>query len=172
MVGGGEYEGMDEFFLGARLLLLLSIANLAPILLSRLRGRRPGARLDGGLDFFDGRPLLGPSKTVRGVAGAVATAALVAPLLGFSLPLGAVVGGFSMLGDALSSFCKRRLGLPASAKATGLDQIPEALLPLLVVAGSLSLSVVQIAAVTLAFFALEVPMSRLLFRFGVRDHPY
>lgn len=163
---------MDKFFLGVHLLLLLSIANLAPILLYRLAGRQPGARLDGGLDFFDRRPLLGPSKTVRGVAAAVVATALVAPLLGFSPSLGAVVGGFSMLGDALSSFCKRRLGLPASAKATGLDQIPEALLPLLVVAAPLSLSPVQIAAVTFAFFALEIPISRLLFRLGLRDHPH
>ena len=163
---------MDELLLGARLLLLLSIANLSPILLFSLSGRRPGARLDGGLCFFDRRPLLGPSKTVRGVAAAVAAAALVAPLLGFTPYLGAVVGGCSMLGDALSSFCKRRLGLPASAKATGLDQIPEALVPLLVVADSLSLSMIQIAAITLAFFALEIPTSWLLFRMGLRDHPH
>lgn len=163
---------MVEFLLGVRLLLLLSIANLAPILLFRLSGRQPGARLDGGLDFFDRRPLLGPSKTVRGVAAAVVAVALVAPLLGFSPYLGAVVGGCSMLGDALSSFCKRRLGIPESAKAIGLDQIPEALLPLLVVADSLSLSAVQIAVVTLAFFALEIPTSRLLFRMGMRDHPH
>lgn len=163
---------MDEFLLGVRLLLMLSIANLAPILLFRLSGRRPGARLDGGLRFFDRRPLLGPSKTVRGAAAAIAAAALVAPLLGFSPRLGAVIGGCSMLGDALSSFCKRRLDIPSSGKATGLDQIPEALLPLLAIANALSLSVVQIAAITLAFFALEIPMSRLLFRMGVRDHPH
>jgi len=163
---------MDDFLLGARLLLLLSIANLAPILLFRLSGRRPGLRLDGGLDFFDRRPLLGPSKTVRGVAAAVAASALVSPLLGFAMYLGAIVGVYSMLGDALSSFCKRRLGIPASAKATGLDQIPEALVPLLVVADSLSLSPVQIAAVTLAFFVLEIPTSRLLYRMGLRDQPY
>lgn len=169
---GGEHDGMEEFLLGVRLLLMLSIANLAPILLFRLSGRRPGARLDGGLDFFDHRPLLGPSKTVRGVAAAVAATALVGTLLGFSPRLGAVVGGCSMLGDALSSFCKRRLGIPASAKATGLDQIPEALLPLLFVADSLSLSAIQVAAITLAFFALEIPVSRLLFRMGVRDHPH
>lgn len=162
---------MQELFLGARLLLLLSIANLAPMLLFRLSGRRHGARLDGGLDFFDGRPLLGPSKTVRGVVAAITAAALAAPLLGFSPLLGAIVGLCSMLGDALSSFCKRRLGLPASAKATGLDQIPEALLPLLAVADALSLSTIQIAAVTLAFFALEIPTSRLLYRMGLRDHP-
>ena len=59
-----------------------------------------------------------------------------------------------------------------SAKATGLDQIPEALLPLLVVADPLLLSPLQIAAVTLAFFALEIPISRLLFRLGLRDHPH
>ncbi len=163
---------MDEFLLGVRLLLILSIANLAPIVAFRLSGRLPGVRLDGGLEFFDHRPLLGPSKTVRGVVAAVGAATIAAPLLGFSPSLGAVVGSFSMLGDALSSFCKRRLGIPSSEKATGLDQIPEALLPLLVVADALLLSTLQIALVTLAFFALENPISRLLFWLGIRDQPY
>jgi len=66
IVAGGERNGMEEFLLGVRLLMMLSVANLAPIVVFRLRGRQPGARLDGGLNFFDRRPLLGPSKTVRG----------------------------------------------------------------------------------------------------------
>jgi hypothetical protein len=50
-----------------------------------------------------------------------------------------------MAGDLLSSFVKRRLNLPPSSRATGLDQIPESLLPALVCRGALSSSGLDIA---------------------------
>ena len=85
---------------------------------------------------------------------------------------GAVIGAVSMAGDALASFVKRRLGLPSSARATGLDQIPESLLPLLAVRSLLELPMALILAVTLAFFVLEIPAARWWFRAGWRDRPY
>ena len=101
---------MDGLWLAARLLLLLGVANSAPIVAKNLLGTRWSAPLDAGLHFADGRPLLGPSKSVRGVIAAVASTALAGALLGFSLGLGAVIGAGAMLGDALSRFVKRRLG--------------------------------------------------------------
>jgi len=163
---------MDDLLLSVRLLLLLGAANTAPIAAKHLLGRRWSAPLDAGLRFIDGRPLLGSSKTLRGFVAAVAGAALAAVLLGFSLSLGAEVGALAMLGDALSSFVKRRFGVAPSGRATGIDQIPEALLPLLVVRSALGLSLLQIAAITLAFFALEIPLARLAFRLGLRDRPH
>ena len=77
-----------------------------------------------------------------------------------------------MTGDALSSFVKRRLGIASSGQATGLDQIPEALLPLLLVAGWLDLGWLQIVGVTAAFFVLEIPLARWTHRLGLRDRPY
>ena len=77
-----------------------------------------------------------------------------------------------MLGDALSSFVKRRLNIASSGRATGIDQIPEALLPLIVIRGVLELSLPEVAAITLAFFVLEMPLARLFFRLGLRDRPY
>ena len=59
-----------------------------------------------------------------------------------------------------------------SGRATGLDQIPESLLPLLAVQGELDLSLLQIGAITAAFFVLELPLARLAFRLGLRDRPY
>jgi CDP-2,3-bis-(O-geranylgeranyl)-sn-glycerol synthase len=159
-------------WLSVRLLLLLGVANTAPIVLKWLLGARASAPLDGGLRFFDGRPLLGPAKTVRGAVAAVAATALVAPLLGLPLGLGALIGAMSMAGDALSSFVKRRLGVPSSARAMGIDQIPEALLPLLAVQHALQLPLLQIAGITIAFFLLEIPLARLAYRAGLRDQPY
>ena len=77
-----------------------------------------------------------------------------------------------MLGDLISSFIKRRMGLCSSAMAPGLDQVPESILPLMVCAPLLDLSWTQVLLVTLAFFVLEVILSRVAYRFGVRQQPY
>ena len=76
-----------------------------------------------------------------------------------------------MAGDLLASFIKRRLGL-APSQAVGLDQIPESLLPML--AGRLFMPVtgLDIAVTTLLFFVGEVILSRLLYKWHVRDRPY
>jgi CDP-2,3-bis-(O-geranylgeranyl)-sn-glycerol synthase len=163
---------MDEIWLSARLLLLLSVANGAPILAQRLLGTRWNAPLDGGMRFFDGRPILGSGKTVRGALIAILATTLAASALGISMGLGALIGAVAMAGDALSSFIKRRLGLATGDQGLGVDQIPESLLPLLAVRQALDLSLLQILGVTAAFFALELPLARLLYRMGIRDRPY
>lgn len=169
---GYDDADMDDLWLSLRLLFLLGVANSAPIVAKLLLGTRWSAPLDVGRHFLDRRPLLGSSKTVRGFVAAVVGAGLAATLLGFSLGLGAEVGTLAMVGDALSSFVKRRLDVTPSGRATGIDQIPEALLPLLVIRTTLALSLRQIAAIVLAFFVLEIVLARLLFRLGLRDRPY
>src|ERR1035438_7716287 len=144
---------MDEIWPGLRLLLLLGLANTAPLVAKRWFGTRWVLPLDCGLKFFDGRPLLGSSKTIRGLVAAIAATTLAAPLLGLPATLGALLGAGAMLGDALSSFIKRRMGAAPSTRATGLDQIPEALVPLLALQGLLGLTLVQVAAITLALNA-------------------
>lgn len=163
---------LDDFWLCARLLLLLAVANTTPIVAKNVFGTRWNAPLDAGWRFVDGRPLLGPSKTVRGLVAAMAGTAVAAALMGFSFGLGFALGALAMLGDALSSFVKRRLNIASGGRATGIDQIPEALLPLLVVRGALGLSLPEVAAITLVFFVLEIPLARLFFRLGLRDRPH
>ena len=77
-----------------------------------------------------------------------------------------------MAGDLLSSFVKRRLALPPSSKATGLDQVPESLLPALACHGALVLTLADIALVVAVFFVGEIIFSRLFFHLGLRDRPY
>jgi len=163
---------MDEVATALRLLVLLGVANAAPIAARRLLGTRWNAPLDGGLRFVDGRPLLGPAKTVRGVAASVLAGTLAAALLGWPAALGATLAAAAMAGDALSSFVKRRLGIAPSGRATGLDQVPEALLPLLAVRGALDLSWLEVAAVTAAFFTLQRPVAWLAHRLGLHERPY
>jgi hypothetical protein len=64
------------------------------------------------------------------VLAVVATAGAAA-LLGLGWKIGALIGIVAMASDLLASFVKRRLGLPPSSQAIGLDQIPESLIPLL-----------------------------------------
>lgn len=163
---------MDGIWLSFRLLLLLGVANSAPIAARRLLGDRWASPLDFGLNFVDGRPLLGRGKTIRGVVAAVIATALAAWLLGLSPQVGALIGVVSMAGDALASFVKRRLGVAPSGRATGLDQVPESLLPLLAVQGQLELSLMQVLGITAAFFILEIPLARWAFRLGLRERPY
>lgn len=163
---------MEDFWLGLRVLLLLTVANNAPIAARLLLGARWSSPIDAGLLFVDGRPLLGRSKTWRGLVSAVLLTALLAPVLGFGAATGALAGGLSMAGDALASFVKRRLGVPPSGRSFGLDQLPEAVVPLLVLHESLQLSWPLLTGVALAFFLLETPAARLAHRLGWRETPY
>jgi CDP-2,3-bis-(O-geranylgeranyl)-sn-glycerol synthase len=78
----------------------------------------------------------------------------------------------AMLGDLLASFIKRRLAIPPSGIAPGLDQIPESLLPLLAVRGVLDLSWLQISLIVVTFIALDYLLSFVLYRLHIRQHPY
>lgn len=163
---------MDALWLGLRLLLLLTLANFSPIVARRYLRERWAAPLDGGLRCRDGRPLLGPSKTWRGLIVAVAVSALGAPLLGFPWQAGALAGAAAMSGDALASFIKRRRGLASSARAFVLDQLPESLLPLWALQPPLQLPISQVLGVCLAFVLLEPPVAKLAHRWGWREQPY
>ncbi len=155
-----------------QLLVLLTLANGAPVIAKRVLGRRCAWPLDGGRSFIDGRPLFGASKTLRGVAASILVTALAAPLAGLDMRIGALVAVTAMAGDLMSSFLKRRLKLPPSSQALGLDQVPESLLPLLACRGALSLSALDIAAGVVLFFVGELLLSRLLYRLHIRDRPY
>jgi CDP-2,3-bis-(O-geranylgeranyl)-sn-glycerol synthase len=155
-----------------RLLILLVLANGVPLAARTLIGDRWSAPVDGDRRFVDGRPIFGRSKTIRGAALAILATSAAAPLLGLEWRIGPVVGGLAMAGDLFSSFCKRRLGLPPSSPALGLDQIPEALFPLLACKVLLALPMSGIAVVVAIFFTGEVALSRLLYALRLRDRPY
>jgi CDP-2,3-bis-(O-geranylgeranyl)-sn-glycerol synthase len=153
-------------------LILLMLANGTPVIAKKLLGDRYSYPLDGNLTFTDGRPLFGRSKTIRGVALAVLATTAGAPLIGLGWRTGFLVGSFAMAGDLFSSFLKRRLNLPSSSRASGLDQVPEALFPMLACRNLLSLTAADIAACVVMFFAGEVLLSRLLYALQIRDRPY
>src|SRR5437016_312420 len=155
-----------------QLLFLLMLANGAPVIAKKILGGRYSYPLDGNLRFADGRPLLGRSKTIRGVVLAVPVTAAGAVVIGAGWKTGLVVGGFAMAGDLVSSFLKRRMDLPPSSRASGLDQIPESLLPLLACRNLLSLTIADIVVGVVIFSIGDIVFSRILYALRLRDRPY
>jgi CDP-2,3-bis-(O-geranylgeranyl)-sn-glycerol synthase len=155
-----------------QLLVLMTLANGAPIVAKKVFGRRFSFPLDAGTIFLDGRPLFGPSKTIRGILISVLITTASAPLIGLDLTIGAIVAGAAMAGDLFSSFVKRRLNFPPSSQALGLDQVPESLFPMLASRDALSLAIPDIALGVAVFFIGEIILSRLLYKVHLRDKPY
>ena len=155
-----------------QLLFLLALANGSPVIAKRILNNHCSWPLDGNVKFFDGRPVFGASKTIRGILVSIAITSAAAPLIGLPLKIGLLVAIMAMAGDLLSSFVKRRLGLQSSSRAIGLDQLPEFLLPLLACRLPLSLTALDIIAGTAIFFVGEVALSRALFKLHIRDQPY
>jgi hypothetical protein len=156
----------------AQLLILVSLANGSPVIAKLILGETYAWPIDGNTHFVDGRPLLGRSKTIRGVVVSLLVTALGAPLIGLQFKIGVLVGATAMVGDLLSSFLKRRFGFTPSSRATGLDQLPEALFPLLACRSPLSLTIIDIAAGCMIFFVGEMLLSRVFFKLRLRDRPY
>ena len=151
---------------------MLMLANGAPVIAKKLLRDLFVYPADGYLLFIDGNRLFGPAKTVRGVVFAVSAATAGALLMRFDWKLGALVGSAAMLGDLFSSFIKRRLNMPPSSQALGLDQVPEALFPLIACRDWLALGNVDIAIGVGLFFVGEIMLSRILFFLGLRERPY
>jgi len=153
-------------------LILVTLANAIPVFAKRLFEDRLAYPLDGNLKWFDGRPLFGSSKTVRGIVLSLALTAGAAPLLGLNAGIGLLAAATAMAGDLVSSFTKRRLGLAPSSRATGLDQIPEALFPLLACSWALELNALDIVAGVAIFTIGGIVLSRVFYRLRLRDRPY
>jgi len=155
-----------------KILVLSTLANGTPIAAKNILGSRFSFRLDAGKNFWDGRPLFGPSKTVRGILVSIIVTAAFAPLIGVDMTVGAIAAVAAMAGDLFSSFVKRRLNFPPSSQAIGIDQIPESLFPMLACRDALSLTIADIATGVLIFFVGELVLSYLLYRLHMRETPY
>jgi CDP-2,3-bis-(O-geranylgeranyl)-sn-glycerol synthase len=152
------------------ILLLLLIANGAPLLTGKLL-RQYNHPLDGESNFIDGRPLFGPSKTMRGILAALVATPLASMALGLGWLPGLLIGLFAMIGDLFSSFLKRRLNMPSGSRASGLDHIPESLFPLLACSTVVELPAFQIFLLVALFFSGGFLLSRIARWLGIREHP-
>ena len=154
------------------LLGLIAAANTTPLFVTLAFGERYAYPLDGRLRFWDGAPLLGRAKTVRGVLAAIAAATALAPVVGHSPWRGAAIGAAAMVGDLGSSFVKRRLKLEPSSRALGLDHIPESLVPAWLARDWFGLDALEVAALVAVFVVGALLCSKLFYRIGLRERPY
>lgn len=154
------------------LFVMLVLANGAPVVAARVLRNRWNAPIDSGRVGFDGRPWLGASKTWRGLVAGAVSCALFSWWVGLGPVFGVLFGLLGLSGDLLSSFIKRRCGFESSARALGLDQIPEAALPVTLAFFWLPLSVWAAVLLVVLFTVSNIVLSPVLFRLGIRNQPH
>jgi CDP-2,3-bis-(O-geranylgeranyl)-sn-glycerol synthase len=88
-----------QWLLIFKLLVLLTVANGAPVIATKLFGRFLNQQLDCGAAFIDGRSILGSSKTVRGIVLSIMATSAFAPILGFDWIDGFIIASAAMIGD-------------------------------------------------------------------------
>jgi CDP-2,3-bis-(O-geranylgeranyl)-sn-glycerol synthase len=118
--------------------------------------------IDAGRVLRDGQRLLGSSKTWRGLLCSALAAAVTAIALGLDPALGVVFAALAMTGDLGTSFLKRRCRLPSGASVLGLDQLPEALLPLWMLQARLDLELHAMMVTAALFLVLDLIGTRLV----------
>ncbi|MDP3877107.1 MAG: CDP-archaeol synthase [Methylobacter sp.] len=151
---------------------LLVVANGAPVLSNKILGKRGAWPIDNGFNLRDGQPVFGTSKTWRGLAAAILLSAVAAWLIGLNPLTGALFGALAMVGDLLSSFCKRRMQRRESSRARGIDTIPESLIPIALLKTALAVGWVDVMLVVALFFLIEEFISPLLYRLHIRKRPF
>lgn len=124
--------------------------------------RRAAWPIDGGRVLPDGQRLFGASKTWRGLLAALLATAVAAVALGRGAAFGVEFAALAMAGDLGTSFVKRRLRKPSGANVPGLDQLPEALLPLWLLGPGLGLDLGAAVLTAGAFFVLDLLGTRLV----------
>jgi len=148
----------------SQLVLLLVIANGVPALVALVLGSRWNRPLDGGRILADDHPLLGPSKTWRGLCSALLVTGLLAPVANLPVVAGAGFALLAMIGDSSSSFIKRRLGLASGRSVPLLDQLPESVLPLWGLHVTLRASWSEIALAIACFILIDLLLTQVLGR--------
>ncbi len=154
------------------LLVLIIIANGAPVVMRTLMQNRLNTAIDFGYRLADNKPLFGRSKTWRGAVGAVIFTSIGAVALGYSLDTGAMIAVYAVLGDIFSSFIKRRLGMRPSSMAPLLDQVPESLFPAVMLMDVFELDLQSIFILVGVFIIAELLLSYIFFKLGIRKRPY
>jgi CDP-2,3-bis-(O-geranylgeranyl)-sn-glycerol synthase len=141
---------------GLWLFLPAYVANMSPVFAAKLFPKW-SAPIDGGRLARDGKRVLGPGKTWRGLVGGAVAGAAVAVVLSFAAAgifrgddfgrslgspawaialFGGLVGGMALVGDAVKSYFKRRRGKERGQPWVPFDQLDFVVFGLLAVAAA------------------------------------
>ncbi len=141
-------------------------------------------RLDFGRNFFDGQPILGKGKTVKGTAGGIAFGALAtaavfalfsAELQQFNpnyLAFGILAGTGAVFGDIAASFLKRRFMIRSGSPALILDQLDFVTGAYLFTIPLLAPSPAQVIFVAVFTVAVHMATNYIAFRLGLKKVPW
>jgi CDP-2,3-bis-(O-geranylgeranyl)-sn-glycerol synthase len=154
------------------ILILLGWSNFLPIVGRIIFQKRLSTPLDLGYRWLDNRYIFGPHKTWRGIIISVLGTGLVSHFTPLGMMLGFNLAIFSMVGDAVSSFVKRRLSLKSGNKVLLLDQGLESFLPLWILKDSFFIGWTDIILIVSCFTILEIALSPLLYILRIRRNPY
>jgi CDP-2,3-bis-(O-geranylgeranyl)-sn-glycerol synthase len=177
---------LETFLLAFWFILPAYAANASPVVFG---GGKP---IDGGRKFFDGRPIFGPGKTVRGFLAGVITGIAVGmilcllhplalndrePVTGLKSPssyllLSALLSVGALTGDLFGSFIKRRLGLSRGDPALLLDQLGFLVFALLFAYPRFRPSSVMIIFLLLVTPSIHLGANVLAYKLGLKDRPY
>jgi CDP-2,3-bis-(O-geranylgeranyl)-sn-glycerol synthase len=186
LVSESEMEILETFLLSLWFILPAYAANASPVAFG---GGRP---IDGGRKFFDGRPIFGPGKTIRGFLAGVAMGIAVGislyllhpillddkePVPGlrfFSsyLLLSSLLSLGALTGDLFGSFIKRRLGMARGDPALLLDQLGFLVFALLFAYPFFQLPRAGVLFLLLLTPALHLGTNILAYKLGMKERPY
>jgi hypothetical protein len=122
---------MGQYLVMLKILAFLLWVNLLPPLARLLWGERGNWPVDLGATWLDGRAILGPHKTIRGILFSLLGSLLFVPVLRLGWQPVLFCASLALCGDLLTSFLKRCLNLQPGERVPGLDHFLESLLPAL-----------------------------------------
>ncbi len=156
------------------------IANAMPLIVMRFWrwSRHP---MDFGVQFIDGRRVLGPNKTWEGFSIGVLGGVFVGLIQGiFSGYIalytlrGFVLGLGAMLGDALGAFIKRRLGIEPGKPAPIIDQLSFVIIAIALayVSGLYTLNAIQTLFIVFLTLVLHPLTNAIAYIMKIKSVPW
>ena len=172
---------MNHWLMAFLFFLPAGIANASPVLANKVpllnRWRTP---LDFGISWHQKR-LLGNNKTWRGLFTGTILAGITgvllfpfvdsAPNLETAFGLSLLMGFGALLGDAIESLIKRRIGVPAGQSWFPFDQIDYIIGGLAVVAPFANISLKTLGLIFVTYFVLHLITAYTAYRLGLKDAP-
>lgn len=158
------------------------IANAAPVI---SKGK---TTIDNGIKL-NGKPLLGPGKTWKGLLYGLAAGVITVIIITLALPstapqfslsekilLGLLLSAGAMAGDLFGSFLKRRSGLERGAQFPLMDQLfflfAALIFALPVYVNKIEINITDLAALTLITYLVHLTANRIAFALKLKNVPW
>jgi CDP-2,3-bis-(O-geranylgeranyl)-sn-glycerol synthase len=130
-----------------------------------------GPPLDGGGNWFDGKPFLGSHKTFRGcvvgvLAGLVIGTIQANPMGGFAQGIGAI------LGDLISSFLKRRWDIAPGESSPLLDQLDFIIVAIILSFPFQTSTISEIIAILIITVPIHYLMNYMSWLIKIKKNPW